>query len=62
MTAARCWLLHHWGKWETYVYPSFSVILNGPLAGRQVRNAETRQRRTCAHCGKLQDRFVRDGG
>ena len=48
-----CW--HKWSKWEVYEQMYEHVVLKGEIAGTRFPFSETRQRRKCEKCGKVQD-------
>ena len=56
-TTARCWFLHHWGRWTTYN----RNLYRWGMDEKYHRCDEARQCRTCSRCGLTQDREVRDG-
>ncbi len=58
-----CIFFHKWSKWKRYE-ANENVILVGFLypkdvRGRQFTQQETRQRRTCECCGKVQDILIK---
>jgi hypothetical protein len=74
-TAARCWLIHRFGKWQAYkvsqqteglellrdVAPSMFHETTVTFSGPITRTyTEDRQRRECLRCGYTQDRLVRE--
>lgn len=59
-----CWLFHKWTKWEQYTENGTAIL--GRIApkdqqGLEVPYTEHRQTRYCTRCGKVQDKFIRDG-
>lgn len=55
-------IFHDWEKWQQYeetgtAYPG---LLGGGIPKGGVSYSETRQRRFCKHCGKMQDEKVRE--
>lgn len=55
-------IFHKWSKWEQYTETG-TYYFSGLLAPKEVRGtsqpySETRQRRTCEICGKMQDIIV----
>jgi hypothetical protein len=46
-----CIFFHKWDKWEEYNKDMYNPKHN-------VHFADKRQKRTCLHCGKVQDEFV----
>jgi len=46
-----CFWWHHWGKWKTYTASMTHIKYGGYFT-------ETRQRRECECCGKIQDEYV----
>lgn len=53
-------IIHKWTKWEQYEETG-TAIPNRLLfkSDQAIRYVETRQRRTCLRCGKMQDERVR---
>ena len=54
-------MLHEWSKWEQYeergtAYPG---LLGKNIPAEGVPYSDTRQRRKCERCGKMQDELVR---
>lgn len=54
-----CWLFHSWGKWEQYVEKG-TAMNTGILVPKDQRGVwfdyqESRQKRICTKCGKVQD-------
>ena len=56
-------IFHDWGKWKQYeeIGVAYPGILGKGIPKEGVRYSDTRQRRTCKHCGKMQDELVRNG-
>lgn len=52
---------HKWSQWESYRWSGSSTILWGPAAGKTINTSDTRQRRTCERCGKMQVETVSEG-
>lgn len=46
-------LFHQWDKWARYELPTTTVI-----SGQSYDTSARRQRRTCQHCGKTQDKLI----
>jgi hypothetical protein len=58
-----CILFHKWGKWKQYTESySFmgSILAPKEMRGKTYKGEELRQRRTCSHCGKMQDKLIKD--
>ena len=59
-----CFIFHKWSQWEQYKVHGAQIL--GRIApknvqGREIPYIETRQRRTCLKCNKMQDMSVKDG-
>ena len=52
-----CWLVHRWGPWHTYELTR-PVRCIGPSLRHVLATTETRRRRQCVRCGRLDDRLV----
>jgi len=48
-----CFFSHHWGRWQQYEETGMTRIVSF--------YTETRQRRVCQRCGRMQDEIVKAG-
>ena len=64
MVIDMCILFHKWGKWEVYVERGtfFPGILHPKeVQGKRFRYSETRQKRVCQKCGRMEYEIIKDG-
>jgi len=52
-----CWLWHSWGKWEQYGQ-SGTMVVRWMADQTPMRYTESRQKRICKDCGKVEDRLI----
>jgi hypothetical protein len=48
----KCFIFHDWGKWGQY---KVGIKIQYPLQNEWHDTVETRQRRFCKRCNKMQD-------
>ena len=56
-----CFIFHQWGKWEQYKENGTEIlgrIAPKSVQGKSVPYTETRQKRVCQKCNKVQDELV----
>ncbi len=58
-----CFIFHDWAKWEQYKEKGTMIlgrIAPKSVQGKEVLYTESRQRRSCKKCNKMQDELVKD--
>ena len=62
LTEINMHIFHKWSKWEQYTWKGTvtmtGLMVSPRIEGKLIPLEESRQRRTCGICGKLQDEEV----